>query len=330
MIVVVAGPNPAAVAVAQEVVRQGGEAVLLSTEARSCALRQPCGITTIASRLVGVKGAPGRMVAVVEDGEVECGAIVVVGGLEVAPRSGVPLTTLLDAPLPEGTVVLDLRGGPDRAARARALKAAVAARQRGSEVLVLADEVLAYGTDELWYREAQRLGVLFVRPAGEPAWEGNEMTVVDAVTGEVLRVRPSAVASEGTVRDASPFVPGTVSMGPLATLRPGVLMLRANLLDGELETEARAAATLALDAARPPADRSAEVDGERCSACLTCVRTCPFGAPSMGEDGKSHIDAALCQGCGKCAAACPARAIAVSGSTDEELEARIQAALEAP
>jgi heterodisulfide reductase subunit A len=284
----------------------------------------------VASDLVGIKGTPGRMVAVVEDGEVECGAVVLVNELRSSPPASSLLRRQLEAPLPEGEIVLDLRGGPDRGGRAAALRTALQALRRGDRVVVLADEVLAYGRDELLYHEALRRGALFVRPQEEPVPNGEVGEVVDPIAGRRIVLRP-AVAADGPLEEVPRALPGTVSMGPLATLREGVLMVRANPLDDELATEARAAATLALDAARGlPTRRVAEVDRDRCSACLTCVRTCPFGAPRMDEEGRGRIDPELCQACGKCAAACPGRAISLPGSTAEDLEARVTAALEGP
>ena len=72
----------------------------------------------------------------------------------------------------------------------------------------------------------------------------------------------------------------------------------------------------------------AEVDSERCSACLTCVRTCPFHAPSIAGEGKAEIDVALCQGCGMCASACPSKAIQVYSSRDDQIAAELSSALE--
>jgi len=71
----------------------------------------------------------------------------------------------------------------------------------------------------------------------------------------------------------------------------------------------------------------AVVDPEKCTGCLTCVRTCPFGIPSMRQEvagvgglgGSAWIDPARCQGCGTCTAECPARAIQLEGYRDEQL-----------
>jgi heterodisulfide reductase subunit A-like polyferredoxin len=77
----------------------------------------------------------------------------------------------------------------------------------------------------------------------------------------------------------------------------------------------------------------AEVDPDRCTGCLTCVRTCPFGIPAMRMDhpgigglgGSAWIDPTRCQGCGTCSAECPARAIQLRHYQDEQVEIGIGA-----
>ncbi len=53
----------------------------------------------------------------------------------------------------------------------------------------------------------------------------------------------------------------------------------------------------------------AEVQGEKCAACLTCVRACPYSVPVINAKGEAEIDISKCKGCGTCAAECPAKAI---------------------
>lgn len=64
----------------------------------------------------------------------------------------------------------------------------------------------------------------------------------------------------------------------------------------------------------------AEVIPERCAACLTCLRVCPYGVPVV--EGRARIPAESCQGCGICAAHCPAGAITVKGIGREDRAAR--------
>ena len=67
------------------------------------------------------------------------------------------------------------------------------------------------------------------------------------------------------------------------------------------------------------------VEGERCAACLTCVRVCPYEVPIINVKGEAEIDLAKCKGCGSCAAECPARAIELMHFRDPQLWAKCQA-----
>ncbi len=63
----------------------------------------------------------------------------------------------------------------------------------------------------------------------------------------------------------------------------------------------------------------AVVDPEKCIACLTCVRVCPFEIPKIGADNIAVIDTAECQACGLCATECPAGAITLRRGQEERL-----------
>ncbi len=69
----------------------------------------------------------------------------------------------------------------------------------------------------------------------------------------------------------------------------------------------------------------AKVSPERCAVCLTCVRTCPYGAARIGEEGHAVIDEAECRGCGACVAECPGKAISLQHFTDEQIMAKTDA-----
>ena len=70
----------------------------------------------------------------------------------------------------------------------------------------------------------------------------------------------------------------------------------------------------------------ATVDPKKCSVCLTCVRTCPYGVPKI-VDGAAKIEVAQCYGCGACAAECPGKAITLQHFTDAQILAKEKAAM---
>ena len=70
----------------------------------------------------------------------------------------------------------------------------------------------------------------------------------------------------------------------------------------------------------------AEVDQEKCAACLTCVRICPYEVPRIDpEVKKAYIEPAACQGCGICVSECPAKAIVLHHYTDAQVFAKEEA-----
>ncbi|KKL19883.1 hypothetical protein LCGC14_2461000, partial [marine sediment metagenome] len=70
----------------------------------------------------------------------------------------------------------------------------------------------------------------------------------------------------------------------------------------------------------------AEVLIDKCVACLTCLRVCPFDIPKVQD--VARIDSVLCQSCGMCIAECPANAIIARGRDVGDLVVRTAAGLD--
>jgi len=77
----------------------------------------------------------------------------------------------------------------------------------------------------------------------------------------------------------------------------------------------------------------AVVEPEKCTACLTCVRVCPYDVPAINPAligagdilGAAEIAPAACRGCGICAGECPAKAIQLQHYRDEQILAKAEA-----
>jgi len=85
-------------------------------------------------------------------------------------------------------------------------------------------------------------------------------------------------------------------------------------------TAARAATVLSKAHLEAGAQVS-RVDGNKCVSCMTCVNSCPYGAPFVNADHKADIVAAKCMGCGICASECPARAISLNNFETKQFNA---------
>jgi heterodisulfide reductase subunit A-like polyferredoxin len=219
-----------------------------------------------------------------------------------------------------------------------------------SQVIVITREVYAFGQCEIGYRKAQEMGVRFIRSETVPVPDGGGLIVNDLHSGAAIRIPADLIVvdnhsrSFGTVAVAKALQLPLTSDGsvvrsnpkcrPVSSHLPGVLLCGSasemNLGAGPTMS-ARAAASRVASLLRSRitvGGNVAEVDQERCSSCLTCVRTCPFHAPRIGKEGKAEVDVGTCQGCGMCASACPSKAIQVYSYRDDQIDAEIDAAME--
>lgn len=220
-----------------------------------------------------------------------------------------------------------------------------------TQVYVLARDIDAPGVFEKTYQTAQRSGVMFVR--GDFSYhflpeDPGRLIIHDPVVGEVS-IRPGLVVRDVVfdLRSNSHLIrklglrsndDGTVQglstrLHAGETTKEGVFICRglgASVLASDNISEASAVASSVSELlSKAFLEHGAEVafvDKEKCSACLACVRICPYDAPLIGEKGKAEIQITICQGCGMCVSLCPSKAIDQRRWIDAQLSAEIMTA----
>ncbi len=200
------------------------------------------------------------------------------------------------------------------------------------------NEVLAFGQWELLYRDLQSKGALFIRANELPKIEKGDLApieVVDVPSGIGIRLEPDLIvmndvrtsndlshismAFRTPLHGRSELLKGNVKKRPFMTIKEGLVVVGEATypyVACDASVQARAAATMAVTIAMGTSMKGERpvyaVEESKCSACLTCVRSCPYGAPSIGGKGKASIDDLQCLGCGICAASCPSVAISLN------------------
>ena len=225
-----------------------------------------------------------------------------------------------------------------------------------TEVVILYRDMRTYGTLEDYYTEARRQGVLFCRfkeesPPEVEAKDGEvRVTFTDQVLGrkvvmpvDALVLSAATLAAENDELAAFLKVPRNAEgffIEAHAKLRPvdfsseGIYLCgtaHGPKLIGETIAQAMAASSRAASFLAST-DQTiggvvASVDPRLCTACLVCVRRCPYGIPAINAEDVSEINEALCQGCGICAAECPAKAIKLAHYQDDQIMVKVEALL---
>ncbi len=215
-------------------------------------------------------------------------------------------------------------------------------------IYVLYREMRTYGFMEDFYRRAREAGIIFIRYGGDrkPQVELKDgdisVTVRDeSIEREILIVPDLLVLSTGIVPDPGNeelsrllkvprdndrfFSEAHLKLRPVDFASSGIFLCGLGHSPGtipELIARAKAAAsraaTLLAQERLEAGGVVAQVDPERCTACLACVRECPYAAIAINKDGAAEVNPALCQGCGICAADCPAKAIQLQGFEDSQ------------
>ncbi|WP_338828025.1 FAD-dependent oxidoreductase [Neomoorella thermoacetica] len=239
---------------------------------------------------------------------------------------------------------------------AQTIKNALAIKRRNPEaqVYVLYRDIRTYAFMEDYYRQAREAGVLFIAydPGDPPRVRQREIGLLEVMvkdpdSGKELVLWPDqlvlatgAVAPDGVEELASLlklplnedrfYVETHAKLAPIDFPTAGIFLCGAGHAP-KLAAEAIAQAEGAVARACTILAREnlmvggvvAVVDENKCAACLTCVRVCPFNVPRINERNVAEINAVQCMGCGTCAGECPAKAIQLQFYKDDQLLAKV-------
>jgi len=230
-------------------------------------------------------------------------------------------------------------------------------------IYVLYRDMRTYGFKEIYYEEARRRGVIFIRydldekPEVKVVREGDllllKVKVYDPILDEQLFINAdilalgTATTPSTEIRELSQFykvplnedgffVEAHVKLRPVDFATEGVFM--CGLAHGpkfieESIAQAKAAASRAATILAKDTVMAegivASVNENICSGCGICEALCPYSAITVDKTERvAKVNEALCKGCGTCCAACSSGAAQQRGFRRDQLSAMITAALE--
>jgi len=224
-----------------------------------------------------------------------------------------------------------------------------------ASVTILYKDMRTYGFKEAFYTQAREKGVLFVRfdekkkPSVSLSDGQLSVQIEDPMLHLPLTLHPdllvlseAVVPNEGSKELANLFkfpvtldgffLEAHVKLRPVDFATDGLYLCgmahypkSINETIAQAEAASARAATILSQETLQVGGVVAVVEGERCAACLTCVRVCPYEVPVINAKGEAEIDLAKCKGCGSCVAECPARAIELMHFRDSQLWAKCEA-----
>jgi len=219
-------------------------------------------------------------------------------------------------------------------------------------IFILYRDLRSYGFREDLYRKARENGVIFMRYNLEQLPEvelddgqGLSVTVMDHVLRRPVRISPDLIILASAIvpnenrklfelfkiptNDEGFLIEAHMKLRPVEFASEGLFMAGLAHYPKPLdESIAQAKAAVAKGMTIISKEGIlvggivATVDSKQCAVCLTCVRTCPYNAPYISEEGHAVIDPAECRGCGAFVAECPGKGLRLQHFTDEQIIAK--------
>jgi heterodisulfide reductase subunit A len=226
--------------------------------------------------------------------------------------------------------------------------------QPETDIYILFKDIRTYGFSEVFYEEAARRGIRFIRYDDEtkPAIsdkKGLKIKVRDHFIEEDVIITPDLLVLSSAT-DPQPdnsnlaqmlkvplskhgfFLEAHMKLRPVEFATEGIFLCglaHSPKFFEECVAQAKAAVSRAstiLSKNILEAEGMVSIINEdECTGCGTCVVLCPFNAIEKDENEKAKVTAVLCKGCGTCAASCPEKAASISQFTDDQLIAMMKA-----
>ena len=228
----------------------------------------------------------------------------------------------------------------------------------GVSVYILYRDIRTYGfREDKLYREARKLGVLFIRyekeQEPEVTIENGEISVrvLERVLGEEIIFHPDKlVLSTGIVpidntalsqqlkvplNAENFYVEAHMKLRPVDFSADGIFLcglahsprfVEESILQAKA-AGARAATILSKEYLETKGE-VAHITSRNCAGCQLCIKVCPYEAIEFDEDRKVVVvNEILCQGCGACSAICPSGTSQQNSFTKKQVISMIDACL---
>jgi heterodisulfide reductase subunit A len=221
-------------------------------------------------------------------------------------------------------------------------------RYPNANVYVLYESMRTTWTQELLYEEVQGLGVRFVAYSFDDmpkimTGEKPRLVVKDPLmrstldlTLDLLVLSVGGVPSRGSEEltralriSSSPegFIQEAhVKLAPVDATNSGIFIAGAAQFPRDVGDSVAQGCAAAARGMAIISREFIEVGGvvahvlpEKCSSCMTCLRTCPYDAIFIDREGLAEVNMAKCRGCGICTAECPAKAIVLRSYEDDQI-----------
>jgi heterodisulfide reductase subunit A-like polyferredoxin len=209
-----------------------------------------------------------------------------------------------------------------------------------ARILILYRDIRTYGFREKYYQKARKEGVIFIRYSEENApvvsdidgvlsavkVESPDFPEPVVIEADKLILSTGLVANDDNKRISNMlkvplntdgfYVEAHMKLRPVDFATEGLFLCglahSPKMIDENISQAKAAAARAASILSKTHLEVGAQISGvdqDKCISCMTCIKVCPYGAPTLNYDHKAEIEKAKCMGCGICAAECPARAI---------------------